>query len=302
MKPTTITTAILCTLLLCTGCESDVNYRGEGVSAKMVLNSMINSGETSQLIKVSESVFVFSDQKPKPVDNPNLALRINGFPVEVTYDHSVREDRYYRFNAVLNPGDRMEISGDSQSHGHLSGSDVIPYPPQIVDVAPEWFTGTADGISYLRTTVKIKDRPNENNYYRIVIHTKTVFSGNDPDDITWQNQEVHVDQEILFKEISGSLGDANTSLFAIFSDELFRGREYSLNVYIRHDNFSQEADQYVRVEIHTLSENLYKYLRSLEVAASGDNFTEPVKIFTNIEGGFGILGTYTTGQMTIEMK
>lgn len=179
----------------------------------------------------------------------------------------------------------------------------MPNPPLILSVTPEWFTGATDGISYLSTKIRIKDRQDEDNYYRIVIHNKTVFIENNPDEIDWATSEVYVDREILFKNISGTLGDTDTNLFTIFSDELFKGKEYSLNVYIRKDNFSAwKAKQYVKVEIHSLSDNLYQYLRSLELAANEDNYTEPVKIFSNINGGYGIIGAYTTDSMIIEVE
>lgn len=47
--------------------------------------------------------------------------------------------------------------------------------------------------------------------------------------------------------------------------------------------------------------NLFKYLRSLELAMSGDNLSEPVKIYTNIEGGYGILGTYIIAEKEIQL-
>jgi len=304
MKPTTFITALLSTGLICGGCESDVNFTGKEAAAKMVLNSMIDCSDSSHFIKVSESVFVFSDQEPKSIDNPNLELTLNGLPVAVTYDHSVKENAYYKFDALLHPGDKIEIAGYSQAHGHVAGTDLVPNPPQILAVTPEWFTGTEDGISYLRTKIRIKDRPNEDNYYRIVIHTKTVFAEDNPDEIIWTTSKVYLDQEILFKDIAGTLGNTDTNLFAIFSDEIFQGQEYSLNVYIQEDNFSAwgARQQHVNVEIHSLSGNLYRYLRSLELAANDDHFSEPVKIFSNINGGYGILGTYTIDQMTIEIK
>jgi hypothetical protein len=52
--------------------------------------------------------------------------------------------------------------------------------------------------------------------------------------------------------------------------------------------------QWVKVEIHTLSEKLYQNLQSQGLASgmTGDVFSEPVKIYTNMRGGYGILGVY----------
>lgn len=298
MTNTTTITFILIVSLLFLACESDVNYKGKDFPPKMVLNSLIDCNQDSHSIKVSESVFAFSQQKSKPIEDPNLNLLINGFPIEVKYNYNKDKDNYYAFDARLKPDDVITISGNSQLHGYVEGKDTVPKPPQIISITPEWFKKEA--FSYLRTKIKIKDRSNQRDYYRIVIHTKTIFRENKSDDIDWNNSEVLLDQEPLFQEVTGSLGDTNTSMFAIFSDELFQDKEYTINVYVKFDNFI-DADQYVKVEIHSLSENLYKYLRSVELASNGDNFSEPVKIFSNIKGGYGMLGTFTFDEKVIDL-
>ncbi|GAF03074.1 DUF4249 domain-containing protein [Saccharicrinis fermentans] len=303
MKSTTFGIIVILAIgLICGGCEKEVNYNGKEYTKKMVLNSMIDCSQDTHFIKISESVFVYSNQNPQPIDDANLEVKINNLPVGVVYDHSTNEHRYYRFEASLNPKDKIEVTGDSQSHGYVKGQDIVPNPPQILAVTPEWFTGIKDGISYLRTKIKIKDIPDEDNFYRIVIHDKVIFEESSPEEAKWFTSDIYVDQEILFKDILGTLGETNTSLFAIFSDKLFQGQEYLLNVYIRKDNFSAlNAEHYVKVEILSLSENLYRYLRSLELATNGDNFSEPVKIFTNIDGGFGVFGSYTIDQQIVNI-
>lgn len=298
MTNTTTITFILIVSLLFLACESDVNYKGKDFPPKMVLNSLIDCNQDSHSIKVSESVFAFSQQESKPIEDPNLNLLINGFPIEVKYNYNKDKDNYYAFDGTLKPDDVITISGNSQLHGYVEGKDIVPKPPQIISITPEWFKKEA--FSYLRTKIKVKDRSNQRDYYRIVIHTKTIFRENKPDDIDWNNSEVLLDQESLFQEVTGTLGDTNTSMFTIFSDELFQDKEYTLNVYVKFDNFI-DADQYVKVEIHSLSENLYKYLRSVELASNGDNFSEPVRIFSNIKGGYGILGTFTIDEKVIEV-
>lgn len=295
--------AILSLGLIYSGCEKDIAYNSDDYSTKMILNSMIDSRQDTHFIKISESVFVYSDQKPELISNPNLEVKVNDSPVEITHDHNLKKSSYYKFEASLNPGDKIEVSGYSQAHGNVKGVDVIPQKPHIVAVTPEWFIGETDERSYLRTKIKIKDIADETNFYRIVIHHKTIFEESRPEEKDWISSEVYVDQEILFEDVLGTLGETNTNLFNIFSDELLQGREYTLNVYIQKDRFlSLNTKHYIKAEIHSLSENLYRYLRSLELASSADNFSEPVKLFSNIEGGFGVLGTYTIDHMIVEVE
>ncbi|HCC51094.1 MAG TPA: hypothetical protein DEQ30_02805, partial [Porphyromonadaceae bacterium] len=64
----------------------------------------------------------------------------------------------------------------------------------------------------------------------------------------------------------------------------------------------ESVRHFVKVEIHALSENVYKYLRSLELASTEDNFQEPVKIFSNVAGGYGIVGIYNVSDTIVEVE
>lgn len=67
-----------------------------------------------------------------------------------------------------------------------------------------------------------------------------------------------------------------------------------------HPDFSN-VKQYVKVEIHSLSFNLYFYLRSLELALIEDGYLEPVKVFSNINNGYGIVGIYNVNEKVLEI-
>ena len=89
------------------------------------------------------------------------------------------------------------------------------------------------------------------------------------------------------------------NFYRIFTDDLFQGKEYTLNIYIEDANaadgpWNDYVRQYVKVEIHTLSEKLYQNLYSQELATgtTSDIFSEPVKIYTNMQGGYGVWGAY----------
>jgi hypothetical protein len=288
------------------GCEKEIPISPDDSAPKVVLNAIINCTSEANSVKLSESVPLFSAAEASRIENPNLQLKINGLDKEITFDTYKDIHSYYRFTEPLSPGDKVEIGGYTSKHGAFSGFDNVPFPAEIVSVSTEWFRGKVNDVSYLRTLIKIKDNPDAKNYYRIVIRDKTLFdSGTDESTIPWNLQEVYVDQEILFNNITGIGGD-DDHIYRVFPDDLFQGKEYTLNVYIRKDRFNtsdfESVRHLVKVEIHALSENLYKYLRSLELSSAEDNFQEPVKIFSNVNGGYGIVGIYNVSDKVVEVE
>lgn len=288
------------------GCEKEIPVSADESAPKAVLNTIVNCTSDANSVKLSESVSLFSAVEASRIENPNLQLRINGSDKEILFDTYNDVHSYYRFAELLSPGDQVEISGHTPKHGAFSGSDYVPYPVEIASVSTEWFTGEVNNISYLRILIKIKDNPDTRNYYRIVIRDKTLFDPEtDASTVPWNLQDVYIDQEIVFNNISG-IGGEDEHTYRVFSDDLFQGKEYTLNVYIRKDRFNvyeyESVRYFVKIEIHALSENVYKYLRSLELASAEDNFQEPVKIFSNVAGGYGIVGIYNVSDTIVEVE
>lgn len=295
---------LFCAILLLSACEKDVKFKGDGLAPKLIVNSIVGSNSETHSLEVSESVFLFGDKDRQKVNDGTFGIRLNGEELTMTYSASEDKSLYYSFPAQLSPGDELEVWGTSVSHGNISGKDKVPFPVEITDLKTEWFTGEKDDKSYLRTLISFADKPSEKNYYRIVVKTMSILEGQDAESSGWNLQKVYVDQEILFNNIGGGMlvGDEDlANSYRIFSDESIDGTEYTLNVYVQLDRgiigdgwggTAKIAEQRVKVEIHSLSENLFKYMRSLELAMAENNFSEPVKIYSNITNGYGILGTY----------
>ncbi len=296
----------MCLVPLVTACEKDVKFRG---AESAPVNSVVNSMANAHSIKISESDFMFDSKKAGKVKDATFRLSHNGAELPLTLREET-DKLYYDFTAALKAGDRLEISGESPAHGKVSGGDIVPFPAEIKDLKTEWFTGAQDDKSYLRTRVTIADKPGEKNYYRIVIRDKTIFKDENEEDTStdadWVLKEVLIDQEPLFNEVGNLIVNDNTRRYRIFSDDLFDGRDYTLNVYVQMDKYTSwdgiNVEKHLKVEVHTLSESLYRYLHSLELTASNDNFSEPVKIYSNIAKGYGIFGIYNVAEKTVEVS
>jgi hypothetical protein len=288
--------------LLFLSCEKDVDFKGKELSPKIVVNSIIHAKSDTGVIKISESVFDYSDRQPDLVKDPEVHVSINEKECPVWLDTVMGVHACYKFVSILNIGDRIEFSAHTPGHGRVKGFDIVPSIAEIKSIESSWFK--RDGFGYLRLYITLKDDPQERNFYRIVVRTNDIIvhpSIQEPDS-HWDLKEIFVEDEILFNNATEKNEEGKTlDYYRIFSDEMFSGKEYTLNVYIRNDNFATDVQsdyvrQSVKVEIQTLSEKLYQNLHSQELASgtTGDVFFEPVKIYTNIQGGYGILGIYNS--------
>ncbi|MDR2384969.1 MAG: DUF4249 domain-containing protein [Tannerella sp.] len=307
-------TLLIINIILLFGCEKEIDFNGKTPSPKIVVNSIVNARSDTNRIKISESVFDYSDQQPDIIENPDIRLNINGKENnQIWMDTIIGVHTYYKFVSALNTGDKIEFSIHTDKHGTVKGHDQVPDITEIKNIATSWFK--KEGISYLRMYITLKDKAHERNFYRIVVKSQSnlLHPSQQPPLNYWDLHDVFIDDEILFHNPTETEeADKVPNYYRIFSDELFQGEEYTLNIYIRFDNFAKNPEsnyvrQYVKAEIHTLSEKLYQNLNSQELAsgmATGDIFSEPVKIYTNMQGGYGILGVYnvTEKEKTVAEK
>ena len=302
MKKTVFYTVLIISILQFCGCEKDIHFGGKEPAPKMIVNAVINARSDTNLIKISESVFDFSGQKPGIVENPDMQLSINGKTCnQLWLDTIIGVHAYYKFASELNAGDKIEFSAHTPKHGTVKGYDIVPdNTVEVKNIDHSWFF--KDGAGYLRLYVTLKDNPQERNFYRIVVRTKGVLehpSIQEPIDY-WVLKKNFIDDEMLFHNPTETEEKGSAANFyRIFTDDLFQGKEYTLNIYIEDANaadgpWNDYVRQYVKVEIHTLSEKLYQNLYSQELATgtTSDIFSEPVKIYTNMQGGYGVWGAY----------
>jgi hypothetical protein len=302
MRKSSFYTILIISAILLSGCARDIDFDGKEPAPKMVVNAVINAQSDTNLIKISESVFDFSGQKPGIVESPEIRLNINGKECnQLWLDTLIGVHAYYKFASNLNGGDKIEFSAHTPKHGTVTGHDIVPYNTvEIKNIDHSWFF--RDGTGYLRLYVTLKDNPLERHFYRIVVKTKgDIVHPSIQEPINdWSLEQVFIDDEMLFHNPTETEEDGKSpNFFRIFTDDMIQGKEYTLNIYIEGFNEANSpwldyVRQWVKVEIHTLSEKLYQNLHSQElfIGPSGDVFSEPVKIYTNMQGGYGILGGY----------
>ncbi len=131
--------------------------------------------------------------------------------------------------------------------------------------------------------------------------------------------------DVVFGNNSGlePLETSTFSYFLEFSDELFNGKQYGLRVSFNSHSaeyFDEKETDYgpgypngVEVKqpikqelvffLQSISKSYYLYLRTRSASMNMIDFlSEPVQIYSNVNGGIGIFGSYATAISRIELK
>ncbi|MDR2383917.1 MAG: DUF4249 domain-containing protein, partial [Prevotellaceae bacterium] len=288
-----------CLPVMFAACEQVIDFEGDRPDNKVILNAVIGCDEDSHNIFLTRSAFIFSSDEVEAIDGLPVEVSINGDMVaEVENQSSGR----YVFKAALKTGDKVEISVPDNLPETVKAIDIVPEPPVIVSVDSVRFYDYTTGSVLLRTLIKIKDKPGEKNYYRLLIKTITIYDEGDKLEYRIEKEILYsVSQDIILSGLSREGKEDDNNLSRIFPDDLFSGEEYTLNVFFpvtAGSAFIEEKTE-VEIELQSLSESLYLYMRSLEQKWNSDIFDQPTKIYSNVNGGYGILGLYSSCKKTI---
>jgi hypothetical protein len=289
-------------MILFVACEQVIDFDGKQEENKLVLNTVVSCTNDVHVINLSTSAFLFSQDDIAEMEGLPVEVKINGLPVEV---EAVPTRGAYKFNAELNTGDKIEISVSDNQYGTVLSRDIVPEPPVITSVDTVRFYDNDSQSLYMRTLIKIKDKPVEKNYYRLLIKRIRTYREEMFDGSIWEHSEEEtgyfVNQDIVLSALSREGKGDDNNISRIFSDDLFQGEEYMINVYFPLATGSHVLKENVEIEIElqSLTESLYLYLRSLEQKWNSDIFDQPIRVYSNVEGGYGILGICNSTEKNI---
>jgi len=95
----------------------------------------------------------------------------------------------------------------------------------------------------------------------------------------------------------------------LFSDEFFDGREYQLKViserpFFYESPFETTLSASITYQLESISEEVFFYRKTLVAQQNSgfDPFAQPVQVYGNINGGFGIFGGITKSTVTFKLK
>lgn len=290
--------------LLFIGCEKEISIDVLEPPSSVVVNSLfsndsvlrISLGRTYGILEPKEKNNVAADielyEKDKLIDT----LTLNGNNFESKQIPS--EAKNYRISIKLNDG------------SIVSAQDYVPSAPQVISSTyrDSVFVGD-EGDIFSQVSLEIMDSGEQTNFYEVNLVLKVIDNENDLPDYLKET-------DLFFEPINNDLVLLNEGLlsyypnFLLFTDELFNGKNYELNISFRPENISfygNNSNQNVGLvmEFRNVSENYYHYKRGLlqhvfnQDGDVWDGTGEPVQLFTNITNGYGIFAGYSQSTDTI---
>lgn len=191
-------------------------------------------------------------------------------------------------------GNEYRIEVEKEGYSTVTANEAIPNDPTIFSVESQEFSVDEFGNLTMSIDLDIEDSEGDD-YYQFNLYLE--YSTENNTDRIREKQYVYFEnEEVLFEDHVG--GEV-----LIFDDALFSNDTYRLSlnqevyIYNSTNNPSGIIEPVLIIEIRKISEAYFNYYNSamLQSWVEGDPFAEPVQVFSNIENGKGIFGSYISG-------
>jgi len=265
---------------------------------KLVLNSYLNADSNIQ-IHLSKSLSVLDNAHLKNVDDANIKIYEEN-TLLASIDNS-NGNGYYTLNYKPKIGLKYNVESQHSSLDNVSAQTNIPNLVSLKKFERKEIQYN-EYSSDFQFIFDFDDNPSEKNYYMIKINQIIIDTIiNQSDTLLIENDKY----KIFLEKSNNPAVDLITYGEVFFTDEFFNGNSYSIEIETSYLNTYGYKIKYIGY-LYSLSEENYKYRKSLAVYKnSRDNpFAEPVQVFNNIAGGFGVFAgeSVKTDTITVDGK
>lgn len=307
---------LIACLIFSAACEKIIYFDVETYEGKLVVNSFISPliGSTAN-VSISTDPLA-DDSYPEYISDATIELYKNGvFISNYVYNDTLLSYTVDETVLSAHAGDVFTLIASAPGYDTVSAETTIPQQIEITDIRiadtvllqseyvyydslgnPVYF----DSIPYYKFEIEFTDPAGENYYSLEVQYEDDISSGivcystNDP--------VYSVGDEFVFGSTSEDY------LFTIcdnsvFSDLTFENTKKTFTLYaLVIDGIFFPDAKYV-FTLRNIGTDYYKYYSStiLQQSNEGDPFAQPVSIFSNIQGGFGVFAAYSESIVTMDL-
>lgn len=334
----TIQYALIAFSGLLTSCITDIDLDYLKPAPKLVLNSIAKANEPIAAT-VSRTWFYTEENPNVTLKDARVDLYVNDtFREQLTWregDVGYNSTGFYLSTYRPVVGERVKLIANAPDFKEAGFETTVPDPCQLLRCVAEINKDTINYGSSIYITyrltfyITLKDEGADKNYY--LVRTETGIPWQKENDTAWHYTWVSVGMEYssepLFDNDLNALdkvmGDNWLSGYygRVFSDELINGEEYTLKIKSTdsygssvlppetdEENPNPEPPRLYRVYLYSLSEDYYKYMKTLQSNSSGSfsnelvnaGLAEPIQIYSNVSGGVGIGGACNPSSLTME--
>lgn len=317
---------VLVIILATASCNNELPFNIKNNPPKLVMNAYINADSLNNLLFLS----LTGKDSSTHVEDATVEVHINGQLKETLRPcpPQSENDKQCRFiiTSKFTPGDKVRIDAFTDDSQHHAWTEVtVPLRPiEIVNIDTATISMKQLNYSenYMRYKVTFNDRPNETNYYRIMVEKRTTlkaYTGTD-EYFYWTKQNYNFigREDIVLTDGQPFNGDDADNgpfdivenIYGVFDDARFKNSSYTMTVYNRTNiETTNEPGFYagmdVIIHLMSLTETEYYYLKSLNLIDSygyDETISEPIKFPSNVNGGTGMVGISTEVSKKIKIE
>jgi len=267
-------------------CEKEIVLKQEEVEPRIVVNSIFSANDTIW-VQLSESRNVLFEGELPVITDAALQLTDGNGSVLGEFIHE-SDGNYYMPTVLPAAGNRYGIIA---SKAGLKSVSAFSAAPNLISVTSIDTVSFAD-VSEMEFTIKFSDDVTETNYYSISIASYNGYP-NELGEVVYYENNYFTTKEFYVVNGGDDIGGDGTKYDSefYFTDELLVGADISFKGRIYYFSDSEEPRFFV-VKVASLSEDLYKYKVTYAnyLNTQGSPFAEPVRVYSNVENGFGIFG------------
>lgn len=294
--------------MLSVACQTKIDFEDAGISSRLIVNSLIYVDSTIQCTVLKTYIVTSNTNAIYPIKKATVLLYENGALID-TMQHTAAGKYISKITAQYGKIYTIEATANSYPKATGKSEALLPCGNVHIDSIGKIVSSNFSDDNLWLYRLRFDKNNAETGYYRMTIECLT-------------NSDVYDPQ-------TGALVDSGSVVLpGRIDEELSRGVEFyrykrfpksATYIYFT-DKLKNEHNQgYVEVavdfgvpshhkaifNIEKISADLFLYYHSINTAEEGDDlmfFSQPVQIFSNIEGGVGIVGvskvlpTYTFPQ------
>ena len=322
MKKSIIPCVLIFVALLGTACEKVIEFDGEITEPRLTLSAKALTGEPFR-VYVASSVFFLNTRGDRRAYTETLDTLRGEIRCFVNDDRTGKrmvlqpEDEGYASYCYLAedyvpaPGDHIRLEAEFPGFDPVWVETDVPLLPRLEIVSMgEWTLMEQNGgwgdLDYYQVemTLRVTDDGSYDKYY--CLQPFAVYSF-EPAEMDLEEGLRFRSTDIIFQQMDASaledLFDFETETEltgGYFSDRFFKGKSYTFKILLIRVP-APETLKKLGLRISTVNESLYWFdLSYSKLQNEVSFFSEGVTLYSNVHGGYGILGAAASSWLEVE--
>jgi len=279
MRKSTSFPILVLLLLVFAGCETVIPVELPPHTPQLTINSTFTN-DSLWYVHLSESIGIGESDGPEPIEDGEVRIYADGVILDTLFP--LNDGYYVSLTQMPQLGVAYEVQASAPGFETVKANSILREAVPILSTSARDLTNSAiDFASEIKFS--FQDPPG-NDYYFVAIYRNNSGVGNryplfiESQDPTLGASPLNADwsyQGLLFTDAS-------------FNGQL---KEIAINSY----EFIESSQATYLLFLASLSEDYYRYALTSSAANEneGNPFAEPVRIHSNVEGGYGIFAGYS---------